>query len=253
MESPTSELKVSLVEVFKSVQGEGANVGRLAIFVRLAGCNLSCVFADGAICDTPYMRANLRPSMDELFRDLILPRIPPGSLTRDTRLTRPMLILTGGEPTLHPAFDELAFQGSDRGFYVAVETNGTKFRPGLHDCDWICISPKNNVSQGSPSPYHNQNPQSPALHAKVGDFAGRYPEKVEWRYVISGPDTPRPPYYPGARHYLSPAIKADGEGMEWKTGFPGFAEGAVDRCLAIIEEEPRWRLSLQTHKFLGVR
>lgn len=248
-------MKAALVEVFASVQGEGFHTGRFAIFVRLAGCNLSCVFAEGAVCDTPYQIANLKPTVEELFDEII----PPLMNGRDSRawmdsdyLQRPMLILTGGEPTRHPAFTQIANLGKSRGFYVAVETNGTTWTEGLRSCHWISISPKEDVDQGSPSPHHNKNPQDPTLSPEVTSFV-KFFKCGEYRYVVSGRDDPVPPYREAARHYVSPAILSDGSGEEWKTGFPGFVPGAVERCLEIVEDDPRWRLSLQTHKFIGVR
>lgn len=243
--------KVALVEVFASVQGEGFNAGRDAVFVRLSGCNLSCVFADGVYCDTPYQQMNLKPSLDELFEEAIPRLCPPPHLDRATKEVSTMLILTGGEPTHHPAFDALTVIARAKGYYVAVETNGTRWRTGLKFCDWITVSPKDDVQQGSPARYHNHNPQSSALDPKVVQLMEE--RAGEYRYVISGPHALVPLYRRAERHYLSPAVKSDGSGEEWKTGFPGFVDGAVERCLEIIAKDPRWRLSIQTHKVLRVR
>ena len=79
-----------------------------------------------------------------------------------------------------------------------------------------------------------------------GDVGGEY------RYVISRNDS-TPPYYPAFRHYVSPAVLSSGSGDEWRTGFPGYSIGAVERCLEIVREDPRWRISCQQHKFLSTR
>lgn len=247
---------VALVEIFKSIQGEGYHAGRPAIFVRTAGCNLACVFAAGAVCDTPYQRANLKLSVLEVMAQVqgLAGGIKARGQWSPVRDARPMMILTGGEPTMAPAFDDLVMAGLEDGFYVAVETNGTHWRESLVRCDWICVSPKFGVRQGSHAPYHNPNPGNPTLDSKVvrwlearADMPG-----AEYRYVISA-DTPTPPYGEAFRHYVSPAVNSDGQGLEWKFGFPGFAPGALERCQEIVWRDPRWRISLQTHKLMGVR
>lgn len=244
-------MKVALVEVFRSVQGEGYNAGRPAIFVRLSGCNLSCVFAEGSVCDTPYQQAKIKCTVDELFTDLDMLRgqAPVAHVRYDDRL---MLIITGGEPTMAPAFDAIAERGVQEGYYVAVETNGTIWRDGLHFCDWISCSPKVDVAQGSPAKHHNHNPHQPLLHPRVVEYLAAEPEGVEYRYVLAA-DSPDPKYLPAVRHYVSPAVLSDGEGLEWQTGFPGFAPGALARCLDFVQRDPRWRLSIQQHKLWGVR
>lgn len=241
----------AVVEVFRSVQGEGYNTGRDAIFVRFAGCNLSCVFAEGAVCDTPYQRAQHKFSFEELTARVL--RLHAGDtnlpITRNT-----MLILTGGEPTLAPAFGPMVLWGREQGFYVAVETNGTRWRDELMECHWTTVSPKDAIHQGSTAPYHNHYPQIPTLDPQVLRWMATCRRtRNEWRYVIPSATAEAPTMHDGYRHYLSPALQADGSGTEWQAGFPGFVPGAVERCLEIVQAQPRWRLSLQTHKMLGVR
>lgn len=247
------ESKVALVEVFHSVQGEGHNAGRAAIFVRTAGCNLSCVFAEGAVCDTPYQKARLKLTVSEIMAGAEV-FIGCREVEHNYEYA-PMLILTGGEPTLCPQFDSLVWAGLARGFYVAVETNGTRWRDGLGACHWITVSPKRTVAQGSPMPYHNPHPQSAALDPRVESLlALRATQgRDEYRYVISGGEDPAPQWCLAYRHYVSPAVLADGAGREWESGFPGFVPGALERCLEIVQEDPRWRISLQIHKLMGMR
>lgn len=119
-------------EIFHTLQGEGANMGRAAIFVRFAGCNLwsgrevdrataACQF-----CDTDF-RKGRRYSRDALI-DAV------------EQLKGPRLIVfTGGEPALQldqPLVDELHL---DHGYEIAIETNGTRPIPAVQ---WICVSPK---------------------------------------------------------------------------------------------------------------
>lgn len=247
--------KVALVEIFRSIQGEGYHTGRPAIFVRLAGCNLACVFAEGAVCDTPYQHAAMKLSVFEVMAQV--QELAGGIEARAQwhgEEGRPMFILTGGEPTMAPQFDALVDAASQDGFYVAVETNGTMWRSGLERCDWVCVSPKVDVKQGSPSPHHNPHPQDPALNPRVTAWlrALAHTPSGEYRYVIA-PESPEPLYLPAFRHYVSPAVASDGTGLEWKTGFPGFVPGAVERCQRLVWADPRWQISIQTHKLLGVR
>lgn len=250
--------KIALVEVFRSVQGEGYHTGRPAIFVRLAGCPLACEFAPGVVCDTPYQQANLKLTLDELFYKYVADLcagywdVSRARKAHDPQAA-PMMIFTGGEPTAAPAFDDLVVLANQMGFYTAVETNGTRWRDGLMWLDWISVSPKEHVPQTSKAPHHNHNPQSPTLLMAVCDQMGnRQKRSGEYRYVVNGADMV-PPFLPAFRHYVSPAIKSNGSGDEWKTGWPGFAPGAFERCLQIVTEDPRWRISLQTHKVTGVR
>ena len=247
--------KIGVVEVFRSVQGEGRNAGRMAIFVRLAGCNLSCVFAEGVYCDTPYMKVAEKYGLAELFDEVIYPMLPGGYMAlrgNSSPETAPMLILTGGEPTISPRFDDIVRQAYRMGFYTAVETNGTNWRDSMRLLDWITVSPKDQIEQGSPAEYHNKNPQDPTLDEKVVHHMSK-DRGGEYRFVIGGPGDPIPRYLPAERHYVSPAIISDGSGGLWKHGFPGFAKGALERCIEIVTMDPRWRISLQSHKFMGVR
>ena len=120
-------------EIFYSLQGEGHNTGRAAVFVRFAGCNLKCPF-----CDTEFTR------YEELTTEEILAQI--ANVYHPTPNTQhpssPLVILTGGEPTLQvdePFIDRL----HEAGYEVAMESNGTHMPPS--NLDWLTISPKQNV------------------------------------------------------------------------------------------------------------
>ncbi|KKN68886.1 hypothetical protein LCGC14_0446720 [marine sediment metagenome] len=258
--APKLEPTVSLVEVFAAPQGEGRNAGRWAIFVRFAGCPLACEFAPGVVCDTPYMKARHKVTLDALFDDMIAPLIPKVRTFGRARLEdAPMLILTGGEPTASPQFDAVVLRAMQHTptFYVAVETNGTTYRETLETVDWITVSPKDQIAQTSTALAHNHNPQSSKLSREVITLLSKramtHGRGGEYRYVIADENTGHPIYYAAPKHYVSPAVLSDGSGEEWRKGFPGFAPGAVDRCLEITRNDPRWRISVQIHKVIGVR
>jgi 7-carboxy-7-deazaguanine synthase len=196
-------------DIFLTLQCEGAQAGRKAVFVRLAGCNLwsgrdedragSC----SAWCDTDF-RGGIRAEADAIAARA-------AELWGPDRLHR-WCVLTGGEPALQ-VDDGLRAALKRQGFMVAIETNGTRsLPPGL---DWVTVSPK-------------------ALTDFVviaGDEL-----KVAWPQPL---DLDRLALLPFAYHFLQPI---DGPDREANT------RACVERCLA----DPRWRLSLQTHKLVGL-
>ena len=118
-------------EIFRSIQGEGYHAGTPAIFIRLAGCNLSCPW-----CDTDHSEKERLTAKEILAR---VHALEPSSATIS------MVVLTGGEPTIHPLIpllDEL------KNHYVAIETNGALPSELVHLrrdrllLDWVTISPK---------------------------------------------------------------------------------------------------------------
>lgn len=204
-------------EIFYTLQGEGVHAGRPAVFCRFAGCNLwTGREADraSAVCD---------------FCDTDFVGIGPdgGRFGTAEELAdavaarwpagaggRPFVVCTGGEPLLQ--LDEAAIDAMHhRGLEVAVETNGTQPLPrGL---DWVCVSPKADAP----------------LVVTGGD---------ELKLVFPQPKAP-PERFTGLdfRHWLLQPM--DGPALRANT------DAAVAYCLA----HPRWRLSVQTHKVVGVR
>jgi 7-carboxy-7-deazaguanine synthase len=207
-------------EIFVTLQGEGANTGRVAVFCRFSGCNLwSGREGDReasvcGVCDTDFVGTDgpgggIFETPGQLARAAAR-RFPGGRSGR----SRPFVVLTGGEPLLQldPALIR-AFH--DEGFEVGVETNGTCAVP--HGLDWVCVSPKAGaelrVTSGDELkllfPQNGMNPQS---------FEG-----LDFRYF-----------------FLQPV---DGPEIEECT------KKAIEYCLA----HPQWRLSVQTHKLIGIR
>jgi 7-carboxy-7-deazaguanine synthase (Cx14CxxC type) len=205
-------------EIFYTLQGEGANAGRPAVFCRFAGCNLwsgreadradaTCRFCDTEFVGTDGPGGGKFASADALAAAIaaLWPAAdPPG---------RRLVVCTGGEPLLQldaPLIGAL----HDVGFEVAVETNGTiEPPPGI---DWLCVSPK----AGAP------------LLATSGD-------ELKLVYPQEGAEPSRYEALRFTHFFLQPM---DGPAREENTG------AALRFCLA----HPRWRLSLQTHKLLGI-
>lgn len=210
-------MKYAVKEIYYTLQGEGANTGRAAVFCRFAGCNLwSGREADRAtavcqFCDTDFVGTD-GPGGGRFAS--------PADLAAAVRSHwpaagggKPLVVCTGGEPLLQldgPLVD--AFHAAD--LEVAIETNGTRLPPpGL---DWVCVSPKAGAE----------------LVLRTGhELKLVYPQPgalPEWFAELD------------FQHFFLQPM--DGPDRERNTAL------AVEYCRA----HPQWRLSLQTHKYLGI-
>jgi 7-carboxy-7-deazaguanine synthase (Cx14CxxC type) len=203
-------------ECFLTLQGEGAQAGRAAVFLRFAGCNLwSGLERDraGAVCtfcDTDFVGVDGEGGGK--FADAAALAAHAAALWRGTG-GAPYIVCTGGEPLLQidtPLIDALHGEG----FEIAVETNGAiAAPPGI---DWICVSPK------STAPLVQRSGHELKLVYPQADAPPERFEDLDF-----------------ARFFLQPM---DGPQREANTA------AAAQYCLA----HPRWRLSLQTHKLIGI-
>ena len=211
-------MKYAVKEIYYTLQGEGAHTGRAALFCRFAGCNLwSGREADRAsaicqFCDTDFADTNGPGGGKFESPNALAAAIEEKWLGGDATGGR-FVVCTGGEPLLQ-LDPPLIDALHARGFEIAVETNGTiAAPPGL---DWICVSPKAGA----------------ALQQPTGD---------ELKLVY-----PQPGAEPEAfeslsfRHFFLQPM--DGPLRDANT------QAALQYCL----HHPRWRLSLQTHKLLGI-
>ena len=121
-------------DIFYSLQGEGRNTGRAAVFVRFAGCNLRCPF-----CDTEF--ETYREMSNEEILDAVKALIPSNQtpFPWGGAGSRLLIVLTGGEPTLQVDETFVDFL-HEHGYEVAMESNGT--RPAPKNLDWLTVSPK---------------------------------------------------------------------------------------------------------------
>ena len=215
-------------EIFYTLQGEGAQTGRAAVFCRFSGCNLwsgreedrsraVCQF-----CDTDFVGAgpdggrfkSAKELADAIDRCWGGGNVASSSSDFSVEAPRKYVVCTGGEPLLQvdeTLIDEL----HDRGFEVAVETNGT--RPAPSSLDWVCVSPKAGA---------------PLIQTSGNELKLVYPQA----------DAPPEKFAQLDFHhfFLQPM---DGPETQRNT------ELAIDYCL----RHPRWRLSIQTHKLVGLR
>lgn len=204
-------------EIFYTLQGEGAQTGRPAVFCRFTGCNLwSGRDADraGAVCtfcDTDFVGTD-GPGGGQ-FADAGTLAANIEAKWPDASGGRRFVVCTGGEPLLQLDAALIAALHA-RGFEIAIETNGTLAAPaGL---DWVCVSPKADA----------------ALVQVSGDEL-----KLVYPQTAAMPD--RFEHLAFSHFFLQPM---DGANRAVNI------EAATDYCLA----HPRWKLSLQTHKILGI-
>ena len=203
-------------EIFKTLQGEGGQAGRAAVFCRFAGCNLwSGREADRAeaqctFCDTDFVGTDGAGGGRFRTAGALAEAI---TRTWGDGLTRRYVVFTGGEPLLQLDASLIA-EMRRRGFTIAVETNGTlSVPPGI---DWICVSPKGGA---------------PLLQRSGQELKLVYPQRDLDPAAFAGLDF--------QHFFLQPM---DGPDRQRNT------ERAIAYCLG----HPLWRISLQTHKLMGI-
>jgi len=214
-------MSYSVKEMFFTLQGEGAQAGRPAVFCRFAGCNLwsgreedrataQCTFCDTDFVGTDGQNGGKFSSAAALAEAIALhwPEQPAGADA--------YVVFTGGEPCLQLDTD-LVQAVQARGFEAAVETNGTLAVPD--GIDWICVSPK---------------PQSQVQQTRGHELKFVYPQET-----LSPDDFAEMDF---EHFYLQPMDTGEAE-SSWHN-----VQAAIAYCL----QNPQWRLSLQTHKIIGI-
>jgi 7-carboxy-7-deazaguanine synthase len=220
-------------EVFVTLQGEGVRAGTKAVFVRFTGCNLwsgnpadrSGAGPCAAWCDTDFFKGQLLSIPDILARmNAEWPSSDAGS--------KRWCVLTGGEPCLQ-IDDALLTALIDARWSIAVETNGTVYNPAVIKLvDWICVAPKLGT---------NWTALQRADEVKVVLSPDAWNEK-SMRTVEAA--------YPHARWSVQPVDSLVSEPHE-KSILMRTAN-SVKLCIAWIMANPRWSLTLQTHKLIGL-
>ena len=214
-------------EIFFTLQGEGAHSGIPAVFVRFSGCNLRCPW-----CDTEFTSFTEMTAEDIVSTALSL-------YDADTQGRRRMMVLTGGEPSLQ-VDDAIIVALHAAGFYICIETNGT--RPLPSGIDWITCSPKKQSLSLNPSPVTH----TPLALKRVNEvkvvFTGDYDPNI-WREYLE------------AEHWLLQPLRYTSEWLlqsnadEWEDDRNDNLADTVQYILA----HPFWRLSVQLHKIVGLR
>lgn len=201
-------------EIFYSLQGEGHHAGYPSVFIRFSGCNLHCPFCDTDHKDGVYM------SDDDIIHAVNL-------------YTASWIVLTGGEPALHIDTDFIKMLKKATGKRVAIETNGTLPLP--EGIDWITVSPKigicDDLKGGSEEITKGEVVIPYANEIKVVDVG----QELEGYFDMDckGEDT---------LMYLQPCYVQDKKQRESNRL----------RTLSRVLADPRWTLSVQLHRFLGI-
>lgn len=200
---------LKVVEIFHSIQGEGANAGKAAVFVRLSNCNKNCWF-----CDTDWS-VGTDMTVSQIHEEVS--RFSSANNYPDN-----LLIWTGGEPTLQLT-DEILEHFSE--YFNCIETNGTNPVPSR--IQYISCSPK----------------------VSVEILRKNFNRVNEFRYPIgSGDLLPDISELPLADNYFVSPIFLGEEKKRFQ-----LVEENIRYSIEFVEKNPKWRLSLQLHKFLNIR
>ena len=197
-------VEYNIVEIFHSVQGEGARSGIPHVFLRFGNCNLRCEW-----CDTDFLTYQSM-SCAEIIDDI-------------AQYNCKNIIFTGGEPMINDLWPIQRLLKS-RGYHISIETNGTIEIPrGL--IDWICVSPKDQLY---PNKKTKQRTGNELKCVYIGQDLSIYDELVD-----------------GFDHLFLQPCFIDTESVEWNG--KNFA-----KTESVVKNNPQWRLSLQTHKWMGI-
>ena len=209
-------MKYSVKEIYYTLQGEGFHTGRPAVFIRFSGCNLWTGHEkdrSGAICD--WCDTDFVGTNGINGGKFSIKEIINiiNSLWEDNVLTKPYVVCTGGEPLLQ--MDEALIKAiREEGFEIGLETNGTMIPPD--GIDWICVSPKANADLI----LKNGN-ELKVVYPQCG-MNPRVHEKLKFDHF-----------------FIQPM-----DGINQKEN--------IKRSEKFVLDHPKWKLSLQTHKILGI-
>ena len=206
-------------DIFSSLQGEGHHTGHAATFVRFAGCNLRCSF-----CDTDFTH----------YREMSAEEIVESVKQYTTRF----VVLTGGEPSLQ-VDETLVAALHEAGFYIAVETNGTRLLP--ESIDWVTVSPKQPLTTTSLPQIESGrvNEIKVVFDGTASDIL------LSVEHLEKEAEYTRDSFHnlPSPLLFLQPCDVGDAQHNAEITR----------QCIEYIMQHPCWQLSLQTHKLANFK
>ena len=191
-------------EIFYSLQGEGFHTGTPAVFVRFSGCNLHCAF-----CDTQHQTGE-NMSLEEIANEI------------EKHPIAPLVVLTGGEPSLFIDEAFVAVLKQKTGKRIAIETNGT--RPLPSNLDWVTFSPKTAFEGGE---------LEPCVLTSCDEL----------KVVYLGQDLAQYDKIQAKNRFLQPCFSED-ETQRIAN---------MKACVEAVMQNLNWRLSLQTHRILNIQ
>jgi 7-carboxy-7-deazaguanine synthase (Cx14CxxC type) len=257
-------MSYAVKELFFTLQGEGAQSGRAAVFLRFTGCNLWSGREEdrgkgsggcARWCDTDFVGTDGdnggRYEAKELSKRA---RALWDGAVREGRGARPYIVCTGGEPSLQ--LDEALIDALHaEGFEVAIETNGTRALP--RGIDWVCVSPK----AGAPLVLTGGDELKLVYPQGTEDTEPERFEGLAFRhfFVQAMDRTALNSSLLAARTASTLGDSAQSEGDRTALSSSLLAsrsastnEDGLRACVALCQQRPRWRLSLQTHKLAGI-
>ena len=191
-------------EIFYSLQGEGFHAGTPAVFVRFSGCNLHCAF-----CDTQHQAGEILSLQEIVDKVNKYPNVP-------------LVVLTGGEPSLFIDEAFVAELKQKTGKRIAIETNGTHPLPS--NLDWVTLSPKTAFEGGD---------AEPCILKRCNEL----------KVVYLGQDLVQYKEIEAKHRFLQPCFCED-EAQRIAN---------MKACVDAVMQNPQWRLSLQIHRVLNIR
>ena len=200
-------MKLHIVDAFHTIQGEGKNAGRRAFFIRMPFCNLSCAW-----CDTEFNK----------YKEWE----PEALLEKAAEESHRLIVITGGEPTMHKHTPLVIQMFKRAGYEIAMESNGHFQVP--EGIDFLTVSPK---KQGNEAYF---------VHPKTWPFVDEFKYVVDEGFYWSTLERHNEEFKRGRKTLLSLS-------PEW-----GRFEQSAKEIIEYIKENPQWKISLQTHKFLKI-
>lgn len=192
------------MERFHTLQGEGNFTGSSAYFIRLAGCDVGCVWCD------------VKESWDKNLH----PEVEISILVKEAKESNPsIVVITGGEPLMYD-LSELTQKLKEEGLQINIETSGA--HPLTGKFDWICLSPKK-FKNPLPEIYEKANELKIIVYNQH-DFVWAQEEASK-----VGQD---------CKLFLQPEWSKEAE--------------MIPKIIAFVKENPKWRISLQTHKYMNI-
>jgi 7-carboxy-7-deazaguanine synthase len=199
-----TSIELPVMESFYTIQGEGYHSGRSAYFIRLAGCDVGCIW-----CDVKESwEADKHPLVS--INDLITNSVGSGT---------DFIVITGGEPAMYN-LTTFVKKLKQEGLTIAIETSGAY--PLKGDVDWYCFSPKKFNSPLDEAYTRASELKVIVNHASDLDWAEMHSEKVSKDCIL----------------YLQP---------EWSK-----RERFLPLIIDHVKKNPKWRISLQTHKYMNI-
>lgn len=207
------------MESFYTLQGEGFYTGKAAYFIRLGGCDVGCVWCD--VKNSWDADAHPKFSVEDIIKkmELEMGQLGVENQQQETRNKKPIIVITGGEPLLHN-LDELTKALQAKGFETNIETSGSS--PLSGSWNWICLSPK----------------KFKAPLQEVLDVANELKIVVFNKSDFDWAEKHAALVSNNCKLYLQP---------EWDK-----AAAITHLIVDYIKANPKWQLSLQTHKYINV-